>query len=122
MKLPIIKKLTSSWEQRSKYVFDKTGTGHFTNRFNFAGGRWVTVKGINYKPELKDIKGYVITNDRKQISQFESSSEFLNKIYQINLNTYIANTIDGILVDCPHRERRGWGEVTVAAMYGDALA
>ena len=115
------KVVKSSWNQRSKYVFDKTGTGHFTNRFNLAGGRWVTIEGINYKPELKDIKGYVITNDRKQISQFESSNELLNKIYQVNLNTYIANTIDGILVDCPHRERRGWGEVTVAAMYGDAL-
>lgn len=115
------KVVKSSWKQRSKYVFDKTGTGHFTNRFNLAGGRWVTITGLNYKPALKDIKGYVITNDRKQISQFTSSSELLNKIYQINLNTYIANTIDGILVDCPHRERRGWGEVTVAAMYGDAL-
>tara|TARA_R110002096_G_scaffold9533_3_gene37605 strand:- start:59041 stop:62313 length:3273 start_codon:yes stop_codon:yes gene_type:complete len=113
--------VASSWNQRSKYVFDNTGTGHFTNRFNLAGGRWVTISGINYKPELKDIKGYVITNNRKQISQFESSSNLLNKIYQVNLNTYIANTIDGILVDCPHRERRGWGEVTVAAMYGDAL-
>lgn len=115
------KEVSTSWEQRSKYIYDETGTGHFTNRFNLAGGRFVTVYGINYKPELKDIKGYVITNNRKQISQFESSSELLNKIYQINLNTYIANTIDGILVDCPHRERRGWGEVTVAAMYGDAL-
>ena len=115
------KVVKSSWNQRSKYVFDSTGTGHFTNRFNLAGGRWVTINGINYKPELKDIKGYVITNDRKQISQFNSSSELLNQIYQVNLNTYIANTIDGILVDCPHRERRGWGEVTVAAMYGDAL-
>ncbi|TBN02917.1 hypothetical protein EYD45_10195 [Hyunsoonleella flava] len=115
------KEVVTSWEQRSKYIFDQSGTGHFTNRFNLAGGRWVTISGINYKPALKDIKGYVITNDRKQISQFESSSQLLNKIYQINLNTYIANTIDGILVDCPHRERRGWGEVTVAAMYGDAL-
>jgi len=113
--------VASSWNQCSKYVFDKTGTGHFTNRFNLAGGRWITISGINYKPELKDIKGYVITNDRKQISQFNSSSKLLNQIYQVNLNTYIANTIDGILVDCPHRERRGWGEVTVAAMYGDAL-
>ncbi len=113
--------VSSSWAQKSMYVFDKTGKGHFSNRFNLAGGRWITVYGLNYKPELKDIKGYVITNDRKQISSFESSSELLNKIYQINLNTYIANTIDGVLVDCPHRERRGWGEVTVAAMYGDAL-
>ncbi|MFD0796572.1 family 78 glycoside hydrolase catalytic domain [Maribacter chungangensis] len=115
------KEVVSSWEQRSQYVFDKTGAGHFTNRFNLAGGRYVTVYGIDYKPDLKDIKGHVITNDRKQISKFESSSELMNRIYQINLNTYIANTIDGILVDCPHRERRGWGEVTVAAMYGDAL-
>ncbi len=115
------KEVASSWAQKSMYVFDKSGRGHFTNRFNLAGGRWITVYGLNYEPELEDVKGYVITNDRKQISSFESSSELLNKIYQINLNTYIANTIDGILVDCPHRERRGWGEVTVAAMYGDAL-
>lgn len=112
---------SSSYKQRSMYVFDKTGSGHFTNRFNLAGGRWVTITGIDYAPELKDIKGYVVTNDRKQISSFESSSELLNQIYEINLRTYLANTIDGILMDCPHRERRGWGEVSVAAMYGDAL-
>ncbi|WP_405290876.1 family 78 glycoside hydrolase catalytic domain [Algibacter sp. Ld11] len=110
-----------NWKQKSKYIYGKSGKGKFTNRFNVAGGRWITVYGLNYQPELKDIKGYVITNNRKQISKFESSSKQLNQIYQVNLNTYLANTMDGILVDCPHRERRGWGEVTVAAMYGDAL-
>ncbi len=113
--------LVVNWKQKSQYIFDESGQGHFSNRFNLAAGRWVTVSGLSYKPKLEDIKGYVVTNDRKQISAFESSSELLNQIYQINLNTYIANTMDGILVDCPHRERRGWGEVTVAAMYGDAL-
>ncbi|WP_288956393.1 family 78 glycoside hydrolase catalytic domain [uncultured Polaribacter sp.] len=112
---------TSSWNQKSKYIYGKSGKGTFKNRFNVAGGRWVTVYGLNYQPKVTDAKGYVVTNNRKQISKFESSSEQLNKIYQINLNTYLANTMDGILVDCPHRERRGWGEVTVAAMYGDAL-
>ena len=111
----------SSWKQKSKYIFGPSGKGKFTNRFNVAGGRWVTIYGLKYQPEIEDIKGYVVTNDRKQISKFESSSEHLNQIYQTNLNTYLANTMDGILVDCPHRERRGWGEVTVAAMYGDAL-
>ncbi len=110
-----------NWKQKSKYIFDKSGRGTFSNRFNVGAGRWITVYGLNYKPELKDIKGYVITNDRKQISQFESSDTLLNQIYQVNLDTYLANTMDGILVDCPHRERRGWGEVTVAAMYGDAF-
>ena len=112
---------TSMWAQKSKYIFDKTGEGKFANRFNVAGGRWITVSGLNYLPQLSDIKGYVITNNRKRISKFECSNPLLNKIYEINLKTYIANTLDGILMDCPHRERRGWGEVTVAAMYGDAL-
>ncbi|SEQ76995.1 alpha-L-rhamnosidase [Hyunsoonleella jejuensis] len=110
-----------NWNQKSKYIYGKSGQGKFQNRFNVAGGRWITAYGLNYEPKLEDIKGYVITNNRKRISKFTSSNEQLNKIYQINLNTYLANTMDGILVDCPHRERRGWGEVTVAAMYGDAL-
>lgn len=111
----------SCYGQKSEYIFGESGAGTFTNRFNVAGGRWVTVTGLGYPPDLKDISGYVITNDRKQVSKFESSSKLLNRIYQVNLDTYLANTLDGILMDCPHRERRGWGEVTVAAMYGDAL-
>jgi alpha-L-rhamnosidase len=110
-----------NWSQKSKYIFGKSGKGKFSNRFNVAGGRWVTVYGLNYEPKIADARGYVVTNNRKQISKFKSSSVQLNQIYQVNLNTYLANTMDGILVDCPHRERRGWGEVTVAAMYGDAL-
>ncbi len=115
------KGVVMNWKQKSKYIFGKSGKGKFQNRFNVAGGRWITVYGLNYEPKIEDAKGYVVTNNRKQISKFESSSAQLNQIYQINLNTYLANTMDGILVDCPHRERRGWGEVTVAAMYGDAL-
>jgi alpha-L-rhamnosidase len=110
-----------NWKQKSKYIYGKSGKGKFSNRFNVGAGRWITVYGLNYEPKIEDIKGYVVTNDFRQTSTFESSSELLNQIYQVNLNTYIANTLDGILMDCPHRERRGWGEVTVAAMYGDAL-
>lgn len=115
------KGVVMNWKQKSKYIFGKSSQGKFQNRFNVAGGRWITVYGLKYEPKIKDAKGYVVTSNRKQISKFESSSEQLNQIYQVNLNTYLANTMDGVLVDCPHRERRGWGEVTVAAMYGDAL-
>lgn len=111
----------SCYGQKSEYVFGESGEGTFTNRFNVAGGRWVTVTGLDYQPELSDIAGHVITNDRKRTSKFECSSPLLNRFYQINLDTYLANTLDGILMDCPHRERRGWGEVSVAALYGDAL-
>jgi len=107
--------------QHSQYVFDESGTGTFTNRFNYAGGRWFTLSGLTYKPENEDIKGFVITSNRKRISQFESSNDLINEIYEMNIRTVLANTLDGIMMDCPHRERRGWGEVTVAAMYGDAF-
>lgn len=116
-----IKGVRCNKSQKSQYIFDETGEGTFMNRFNLAGGRWFTIAGLSTKPALEEIKGYIITNDRKRISSFESSNELLNEIYEINLRTYIANTLDGILMDCPHRERRGWGEVTVAAMYGDAF-
>lgn len=115
------KEKSVNWGQKSEYVFDGTGEGTFTNRFNIAGGRWVTVRGLESAPNPRDVVGYVITCNRKRISKFESSDPLLNQIYETNLDTYIANTVDGMLVDCPHRERRGWGEVAVAAMYGDAL-
>ncbi|MBC3758677.1 family 78 glycoside hydrolase catalytic domain [Hyunsoonleella sp. SJ7] len=115
------KEVVMNWNQKSKYIFGKSGKGKFTNRFNVAGGRYITVYGLKTELRIYDAKGYVVTNNRKQISQFESSDMLLNRIYKVNLDTYLANTMDGILVDCPHRERRGWGEVTVAAMYGDAL-
>ncbi|EMI57271.1 alpha-L-rhamnosidase [Rhodopirellula sallentina SM41] len=110
-----------NWNQKSEYIFAETGEGVFSNRFNIAGGRWITVSGLEATPPLDDITGYVITSDRKRTSSFECSNELLNRIYDVNIDTYLANTLDGILMDCPHRERRGWGEVTVAAMYGDAL-
>lgn len=108
-------------KQQSEYVFGESGQGTFANRFNLSGGRWFTIAGLGEEPVLEDIRGFVITCDRKRISRFESSNDLLNQIYEINIRTYIANTLDGILMDCPHRERRGWGEVTVAAMYGDAF-
>ncbi|MCU0788057.1 MAG: family 78 glycoside hydrolase catalytic domain [Verrucomicrobia bacterium] len=115
------KELRCNWAQKSEYIYGRTGQGTFANRFNLAGGRWITVSGLNYKPELSDIKGHVITCDRRRTSKFECSDELLNRIYEMNLATAIANTLDGIMMDCPHRERRGWGEVSVAALYGDAL-
>jgi len=111
----------TTMSQRSKYIYDSSGKGTFSNRFNYGAGRWITISGLNYKPSLNDIKGYVITSNRKQISSFNCSNDLLNKIYKTNIATYLANTLDGILMDCPHRERRGWGEVSVAALYGDAM-
>jgi alpha-L-rhamnosidase len=53
--------------------------------------------------------GYRISNDRKRTGQFSCSNALLNQIYDITVNTYENLTTGGMTVDCPHRERLGYG-------------
>ncbi len=106
------------FEQESHYIHDASGAGTFSHRFNYMAGRWITIEGLPGKPETGDVKCYVVTNDRERIGRFECSAELLNEIYETDLRTYIANTVNGVLMDCPHRERYGYGEVSFACMWG----
>lgn len=106
------------FKQESHYTYDETGEGTFSHRFNWMAGRWVSVEGLSYKPRLDDMKCYIVTNDRKRIGSFNCSKELFNTIYETDLATYIANTVNGVTMDCPHRERYGYGEVTLACSWG----
>jgi alpha-L-rhamnosidase len=112
---------TLEFNQESQYIFDSTGEGTFCHRFNYMAGRWVTIQGLSYRPALKDIRGYIVTNDRKRIGSFESSDPLLNDIYETDLRTYIACSVNGVTMDCPHRERFGYGEVALACTWGCAI-
>jgi alpha-L-rhamnosidase len=52
---------------------------------------------------------------------FASSNELLNQIYEADLWTWRANLTEGYTMDCPHRERLGYGEVAFACAWGIAL-
>jgi len=109
------------FNQESKYIFDASGSGTFCHRFNYMAGRWITIEGLSYKPKPQDITGYIITNDRKRTGRFDCSTELFNRIYETDLRTYIANTVNGVLMDCPHRERYGYGEIALACAWGCGL-
>ena len=109
---------TIQFKQESRYVYDASGTGTFSHRFNYMAGRWVTVEGMSYKPDIQDVRCYAITNDRKRTGHFECSKELFNRIYETDLRTYIAATVNGVTMDCPHRERFGYGEVALACTWG----
>jgi len=109
---------TVEFKQESYYIHDADGTGTFRHRFNYMAGRWITIEGLSYKPRLQDIKCYIITNDRRRTGSFKCSNELFNRIYETDLRTYIANTVNGVVMDCPHRERFGYGEVALACMWG----
>lgn len=106
------------YDQDSEYIFDESGQGTFCHRFNWMAGRWVTVTGLNERPCEADVRGYVVTNDRRRIGHFACSDEQLTAIYETDLNTYISNTVNAVVMDCPHRERYGYGEVALACTWG----
>ena len=112
---------TVEFGQESHYIHSAGGTGTFRHRFNYMAGRWITVEGLSYKPEPRDIRGYIVTNDRKRIGSFECSNKLFNEIYETDLRTYIACTVNGVTMDCPHRERFGYGEIALACAWGCAI-
>jgi alpha-L-rhamnosidase len=94
---------------RSAYIIGSSGKGTFQNRFNYMTGRWVTIKGLDYKPSLKDIRGHLIRTNYKRAGWFECSNKLLNDIYNMTLWTFENLSLGGYVVDCPHRERMGYG-------------
>jgi alpha-L-rhamnosidase len=113
--------LVVEYNQESHYIHDASGVGTFCHRFNYTAGRWITVSGLSYKPELSDLVGYQITNDRKRTGSFECSKDLFNRIYETDLWTYLSCTVNGVTMDCPHRERFGYGEVALACSWGCAI-
>jgi alpha-L-rhamnosidase len=81
----------------------------FRSRFNYHGFRYVRVIGTDSAPAVSDAKGYLIRTAYERAGEFTSSNDLLNRIYQMTTRTYEALTLGGYVVDCPTRERLGYG-------------
>jgi alpha-L-rhamnosidase len=81
----------------------------FRSRFNYHGFRYVRVLGVNAAPAPGDATGYFIRTAYRRAGEFTSSDDLLNQIYQLVTRTYEALTLGGYVVDCPTRERLGYG-------------
>jgi len=79
------------------------------SRFNYHAFRYARITGLERPPALENIKGYLIRTGYQPAGSFESSNELLNRIYQTVTWTYQMLTLGGYVVDCPHRERLGYG-------------
>ncbi len=93
----------------SAYRIGPDGRGTFRNRFNYGSGRWILIKGLGYKPRLEDIRGYLVRTDYQRAGRFECSNKLLNDIYDLVLWTFENLSLGGYVVDCPQRERMGYG-------------
>ena len=107
--------------QKNVYLCKGGQNETFRNRFNYAGGRYITITGLKGKPEISDIKGLIVGTDLERTGHFSCSNELFNRIYETDLRTYRANTVEAYTSDCPHRERKGYGEENFATAWGCGL-
>jgi alpha-L-rhamnosidase len=107
--------------QRSYFTSAGEPEEVFRHRFNYAAGRYVTLTGLKSVPRLDDVTGEVLSTDLRRTGSFVSAFPLLNEIYEADLCTWRANLVEGFTMDCPHRERLGYGEVAFACAWGIAF-
>jgi hypothetical protein len=81
----------------------------FRSRFNYHGFRYVRVTGLDRAPAVQDATGYQVRTAYDRAGEFVSSNDLMNRIYQLVAWTYQQLSLGGYVVDCPTRERLGYG-------------
>jgi alpha-L-rhamnosidase len=97
-----------TYHQQDVVYPDRNAVAHFRNRFNYHAFRWIRIKGLEQIP-WQGLKAYMISEDIPQVTRFECSNPLLNKIWATVNHTYRCIAYNGYVVDCPHRERVGYG-------------
>ncbi len=105
-----------SFNQRDAYICGPHAEGVFCNRFNYHAFRWVTLRGLDRAPTADEIKGYLIRTAFRPAATFACSDEGLNRIDRFLRWTYECLALGGCPVDCPHRERLGYGAEGLSTM------
>ena len=86
----------------------------FCNKFNYEGFRYVIIEGLPAKPSVGDAEALMIDSNIEPAGSFECSNDLLNRMMQLNAWTVRCLTLGGYAVDCPHRERMGYGDSQVS--------
>jgi alpha-L-rhamnosidase len=82
----------------------------FCSKFNYHGFRYVIIEGLSEAPTVNDAEALLIETDLNRASSFECSNDLFNRIHNVNIWTIRCLNLGGQMVDCPHRERRGYGD------------
>ncbi len=95
--------------QSDTYIAKGQGEEIYEPRFTWHGFRYVEITGCASEPDAADITGRSVHGDAAPAGHFESSSHLLNQIYGNYQRTVMAALHGAVPMDCPHRERLGYG-------------
>ena len=98
-----------AYGQRNEYVARGGGGERFRNRFNYAAFRYAIVKGLPRAPKPEEVKGWLVSTNYEPGTTFSCDNPLLNQIHDMMCWTYKCLSLGGYTVDCPHRERLGYG-------------
>ena len=95
-------------QQTVKYTLKGGNEEIFEPHFSFQGFRYVAIEGYPGEPTPDSITGVVIHSDLTPTSEFETSSDLINRLQHNILWSQKGNFLD-VPTDCPQRdERLGW--------------
>jgi len=97
------------WDQQAEYMPATSGAETFQNRFNYHAFRYVRVSGLRREPKPGDAKALFVQTPLDVRGTFACSNDLFNRIYDTTMYTFRCVTSGGVSVDCPHRERLGYG-------------
>ncbi len=106
--------LYQTYQQTSEFVSAGVTGEEFQHKFNYAGFRYVVVEGLDTAPRKDDATALLVESSMADAGSFECSDPLLNRIHQVNRWTQRCLNLGGYYVDCPHRERMGYGDGQVA--------
>ena len=114
------------YSQKSEFTSAGKPGEVFCNKFNYMGYRYAIVQGLPAKPAPGDAEALFIESGLEPVGTFECSNDLLNRIHDVNIWTIRCLNLGGYMVDCPHRERLGYGDGQVSVdsqiMHLDAAA
>ena len=100
----------ATYNQRDEYV-TRAGAGQVVrSRFNYHAFRYAHVTGLEQAPATAGCQGLFHAHQLRARRRSSSrSNDLLNRIYRLVTWTYQCLSLNGYVVDCPTRERLGYG-------------
>jgi alpha-L-rhamnosidase len=100
----------ATYNQRDEFISAGKKEETFQNVFNYHGFRYALIEGLHYQPEKEDLMAIPVETEVAETGTFSCSNELYNRIHNMTRWTFRALNLGGQTVDCPHRERVGYGD------------
>lgn len=102
----------STHNQYSFYIASGEGEEVFASKFNPLGFRYIIVEGLKEQPLAASAS--LVETDLERTGTFACSDSLLMKMHQVNDWTMRCLNQGAVYVDCPTRERLGYGDGQVS--------